>query len=75
MAIKDYEHETVQDHLNLDIYRVKGKSRDRISFKDLSLHENLNYIKFTLKDSKEAFNLFEITKDAFDSAEIPAALI
>ena len=47
-----------------------------ISFKDLSLHENLNYIKFTLKDSKEAFHMFDITKDAFESSpEIPAALV
>ena len=75
-AVKDYEAELVKEHLNLDIYRAKGKSRSTISFKDLTLHENLNYIKFTLKDSKEAFNMFNITKDAFEgSAEIPAALV
>lgn len=60
-AVKDYEVELVHEHLGLDIYRAKGKTRNNISFKDLSLHENLNYIKFTLKDSKEAFNMFSIT--------------
>lgn len=50
-AVKDYEAELVQDHLGLDIYRAKGKTRNQISFKDLSVHENLNYIKYTLKNS------------------------
>ena len=74
-AIKDYEAELVREHLELDIYRAKGKSRNTISFKDLSLHENLNYIKYDLKDSHEAFHMFSITQDAFDTPEIPAALI
>ena len=76
-AIKDYETELVQDHLSLDIYRVKGKSRNKISFNDLTLQENLNYIKYTLKDSQEAFDLFKVTKDTFNlqTAEIPAALV
>jgi len=69
--------EILQEHLNLDIYRAKGKSRAKISFNDLSMQENLNYIKYTLKDSKEAFNMFLITKERFAgySADIPAALI
>lgn len=66
----------VQEHLNLDIYRAKGKSRSKISFNDLTLQESLNYIKYTLKDSKEALNMFLITKEHFGySADIPAALI
>ena len=36
-AIKDYEVELVKEHLKLDIYRTKGKSRNKISFNDLSL--------------------------------------
>jgi hypothetical protein len=39
----------------MDVYRAKGKSKNKISFADLTLHENLNYIKYTLKDSDEAF--------------------
>ena len=76
-AIKDYEVELVQEHLKLDIYRAKGKTRNQISFNDLSLQENLNYIKYTLQDSNEAFNLFKVTKDTFgaDAPELPAALI
>ena len=37
----------------------------------------MNYIKYTLKDSNEAFNMFLVTKDSFGaiSPEIPAALI
>ena len=50
-SMKDYESELVKEHLQLDIYRAKGKSRNKISFNDLTLHENLNYIKYTLKDS------------------------
>lgn len=76
-AIKDYETELVHEHLKLDIYRAKGKSRSKISFNDLTLQENLNYIKYTLKDSNEAFDLFKVTKDTFTakSPEIPAALV
>ena len=75
-AVKDYEIELVKEHLGLDLYRAKGKSWNKISFKDLSLHENLNYIKYTLKNAKEAFHLFNITRDSFcDTAEIPAAIV
>ena len=67
----------MQDHLALDIYRAKGKTRSKISFNDLSVQENLNYIKYTLKDSQEAFDLFKVTRDTFGeyTAEIPAALV
>ena len=76
-AVKDYESELVQEHLSLDLYRAKGKTKNKISFNDMTLEENLNYIKYTLKDSDEAFKLFEITRDTFGSLtpEIPAALV
>ena len=76
-SMKDYESELVKEHLQLDIYRAKGKSRNKISFNDLTLHENLNYIKYSLKDSQAAFDLFKVTKDTFGkhTAEIPAALV
>lgn len=47
-----YERKIVDEYHNLDLYRAKGKSRGKISFKDLSLSENLNYIKHNLKDSQ-----------------------
>ena len=59
-AVKDYEGEIVNEYHQLDIYRAKGKAKNKISFNDLSVQENLNYIKFTLKDSDEAFKLFEV---------------
>ena len=65
----NYETELVNEHLSLDLYRSKGKTRNKISFKDLSLQENLNYIKYTLKDSKEAFDLFQVTRDYFKGTE------
>lgn len=40
--------EVVKEHLNLDLYRRYGKTQGKISFNDLTLHENLNYIKHTL---------------------------
>ena len=63
--------------MSLDLYRAKGKTKSKISFNDMTLEENLNYIKYTLKDSDEAFKLFEITRDTFGSLtpEIPAALV
>ena len=36
-TVKDYEMQIVQEHLNLDIYRAKGKSRSKISFNHLTL--------------------------------------
>ena len=76
-AVKDYETELVQEHQMLDIYRAKGKTYNKISFNDLTVQENLNYIKYTLKNSNEAFDLFNVTKEKFGefTAEIPAALI
>ena len=76
-AIKDYEHEVLADHLNLDIYRAIGKDKNKISFKDLTLQQNLNYIKYTMKDTNEAYEFFKITQDNFGeyTADIPAALV
>ena len=76
-AIKDYESDVLSDHLNLDIYRAVGKSKANISFKDLPLEQNLNYIKYSLKDTSEAFDMFKITNGHYGeyTAEIPAALI
>ena len=59
----------------MDLYRAKGKSKNKISFNDLTLHENLNYIKFNLKNSDEAFKMFEITKDKMENGDIPASII
>ena len=35
--VKDYENDVYADHMALDLYRTKGKSKNKISFKDLSL--------------------------------------
>jgi hypothetical protein len=59
--IAQYEKTIVDQYHKLDLYRAKGKQRSKISFNDLTLPENLNYIKYNLKNSDEAFNLFEIT--------------
>lgn len=58
------------------MYRAKNKKT--ISFTDLTLQENLNYIKYTLKDSKEAFQMFDIlskNKDEPIPVEVPASII
>ena len=60
----------------MDLYRSKGLSKSKISFNDLTLQENLNYIKYDLKNTHEAFSLFDITKDKFNSSpDIAASLI
>ena len=42
----------------------------------MTLNENLNYIKHNLKNSHEAFKLFEITKEKFENKpEIAAQII
>lgn len=76
-AVEDYEHTVVEKHLGKDLCRVKGKNRSKISFKDLTVGENLNYIKYNLTSSKEAYQLFDITKEAFEHypAELSASLI
>jgi hypothetical protein len=75
--IEDYEKHIVEKHTQLDLYRAKNKTRGKISFNDLTLQENLNYIKYTLKNTNEAFAHFDITKDKFQDfpPEIPAAII
>ena len=52
--VAGYEKRIVEQYHRLDVYRAKGKDRRRISFNDLTLPENLNYIKYSLKNSEEA---------------------
>jgi hypothetical protein len=53
--IERYEKQVIDNYHKLDVYRAKGKERSKISFNDLTLQENLNYIKFNLKNTEEAF--------------------
>lgn len=74
--IENYEQKIVDEYKQLDLYRAKGKTKAKISFKDLTLQENLNYIKFNLKNTNEAFDMFDILKDKFAShPEIPASIV
>lgn len=81
--MKDYETEVVQDHYSLDLYRTKGKTRSKISFNDLTLHEQLNYVRWNLKDTREGFQMFEIInreqpgqlKDEAHVAEVACAIV
>jgi hypothetical protein len=55
---------------------MKGKSRTQISFKDLTLSEQLNYVKWNLKDTREALTMFDIVKEQSDkSAEVACAIV
>ena len=67
----------VQKYHERDLYRTVGLSKNKISFKDLTPQQNLNYVKFNLKNSIEAFQYFEIIKEKFglESPDIPAALV
>jgi len=58
----------------LDIYKAKGHVSN-LSFRDLTVNENLNYIKHSLKNSTEAFALFKITSEQSVAPEIPAAIL
>lgn len=49
--VASYEKQIIDKYHNLDVYRAKGKHRSKISFNDLSLSENLNYIKHNLKNT------------------------
>lgn len=74
--IELYEKKIVDQYHKLDLYRSKGKTKNKISFNDLTLQENLNYIKFNLQNSDEAFKLFEITKTKFENnPEIAASIV
>lgn len=53
--IELYEKKVVDEYHKLDLYRTKGKTWRKISFNDLTLQENLNYVKFNLKNADEAF--------------------
>ena len=71
-----YEKEIIDKFHKLDVYRAKNKSRSKISFTDLTLTENLNYIKYNLKNSDEAFELFKITQDKYsNNPELAASII
>ena len=71
-----YEQKIIDQYHKLDVYRAKGKERAKISFTDLTLQENLNYIKYSLKNSEEAFKMFEITQRKYEAnPEIPASMI
>ncbi|CDW74365.1 UNKNOWN [Stylonychia lemnae] len=74
--VEQYEQKVVDEYKHIDVYRAKGKSYNKINFNDLTVHENLNYIKFNLKTSTEAFQLFEQIKEKYGNhPEIPAAIV
>lgn len=74
--IAKYEKHIVDQYHQLDLYRTKGKKRAKISFNDLTLQENLNYIKFNLKNSNDAFELYNITQAKYNvNPEIPASIV
>ena len=49
-AVAEYEAGIIIKHRGKDLYRTKGKSRGQISFNDLTLEENLMYIKHDVVD-------------------------
>lgn len=49
--LMQYEKQVIEKYHGMDVYRAKGKARSKISFTDLTLTENLNYIKHNLKNS------------------------
>eukprot|EP00347_Sterkiella_histriomuscorum_P004264 403361113 len=74
--IEQYEEKVIEEYKNLDVYRAKNKSFRQINFNDLTLQENLNYIKFNLKNSAEAFQMFEQVKDKFaNHPEIATSIV
>ena len=74
--IEEYETRIVEKYRDLDIYQKKKKNYKQISFNDLTLNENLNYVKYSLQNTHEAFSLFDITKPNFpDVPFIAAALV
>jgi hypothetical protein len=74
--VANYERKVIDEYHKLDLYRAKDKPRAKITFNDLTLTENLNYIKHNLKDSNEAMELFQTTRKKFgNSPEIAASLV
>lgn len=74
--IKEYEQKIVDKYNALDIFRLKDKNEKQISFNDLTLEENLNYVKYNLKTSHDAFKLFQITQEKFsEQPALPAAIL
>lgn len=62
--IEEYEQEQLEEYHALDLHRSKiglyGKNQP-LSFNDLTLEENLNYVKHDIKNSRDAFRLYEVT--------------
>lgn len=54
--INNYETELYNDYRNLDLYNKYHKGI--INFSELSLEENLNYVKFNLKNTEDLFKMY-----------------
>lgn len=54
--INNYETELYNEFRNLDIYNKYQKGI--VKFSELSLAENLNYVKFNLKNSQDLFKMY-----------------
>jgi hypothetical protein len=59
--IKVFEDKVVDHYLGLDLYRSKNLNYKKISFNDLTLEQNVNYIKYNIKNSDDAIKMFKIT--------------
>lgn len=75
LDIETYEQVIIEKYLSKDIYRQKNLSYKEISFNDFTLSENVNYIKYNLKHSHDAFAFFQITQEKFQGPEIAASLL
>jgi len=74
--METYEDNIVRKYYDQDLYLSKGKTRSKITFNDLTLEENLNYVKYTLKNSNDAFEIFDQTKEKFqDVPDLAAAIV
>ncbi|CAI2375125.1 unnamed protein product [Moneuplotes crassus] len=72
--IEEYKTSLVEQYRELDIHR-KVKKGKKAELKELTLHENLNYMKHNARHVRQAFRIFKLGESISEMPEFASAII
>jgi len=64
----------VEQYRELDVHR-KGTKGKKTELKELSLHQNLNYMKHNARHVRQAFRIFKTGEKISEAPEFSSAII
>ncbi len=72
--VEMHEFDTLKEYREMDIFHKRGEGK-KAKFSQMTLDENLSYIKRDFGTLDEALLMFNETNEAFEGPEIASAII